>query len=155
MACFVWPVLAINSVIANCRIGWLTVPAKPTRPTQPDADGGYCYNLQSNVDYDVQSSLEYDLSTLTSDISTARQDITTVRADLANLNSSGLPLPAGAAASVAARQAIRQAVSAANADIDQVNQDVVTAYAAGNATATGSCAGDGPGSPPTPVSHIG
>ena len=51
--------------------------------------------MQSDVDYDVQSGLEYDLNTLTSKIGTARSDIATLDNDLATLSASGLPAPAG------------------------------------------------------------
>ena len=129
-----------------------------------NGNGSDCYNLQSNVeydaqsnvDYDIQSNLDYDLQTnLIPDIQAARQAITTLQGDQATLASDGLTAPPGDASAVsAAHRAIRQAIAAANADIDQANGDDAEAYAIPNAMATGSCSGDGLGNPPAPVKHI-
>jgi hypothetical protein len=63
--------------------------------------------------------------------------------------------PSGAGAAItAARQAFGQATTA-NGYIGRVNSDVVAAYSAANGVASGPCAGDGPGRPPSPVKHIG
>lgn len=121
-----------------------------------DAAGGkgsYCDNVFAVGDDsyaldDDGYSIATDASTLTDDISTARQDIRTAQNDLRNLGAGGLPVPSNAAAVLAAaRQAIRHAISVANADIAAVNQADRTAYAIANGLATGSCQGQGPGSP--------
>lgn len=115
--------------------------------------GSYCDNVYTVGDdaYTLDDdgySISDDVSTLTGDISTARQDIRTAHNDLAALSASGLPAPSNAAAAVsAARQAIRHAIAVANGDIAAGDQDDRTAYAIGNGLATGSCQGQGPGSP--------
>jgi len=128
-----------------------------------NAGGGDCINLEGIVNPDVEGSvvpdvqggLVPDLSTLTNDIGSAQSDISTLQNDLATLKSDGLPSPPGASAAITAtNQAIAAAVSQANSDIATANSDVNQAYAAGNAIATGACSGDGPGSPPTPVSPV-
>jgi hypothetical protein len=130
----------------------------------PNADGGDCYNLESNVNYDAEDDVEYDAQddfgydlqeNLQPDISSARNDVSTLQSDLSGLANMGLPAPQGAQAAItAANDAISGAISTANADISQENGYVSQAYAVANATATGSCAGDGPGSPPAPVQDI-
>jgi len=129
----------------------------------PNADGGGCYNLegnvdydvQSNVDYDIQSNLDYDLNNLTSDIHTVHQDMAAAQADLQTIASyGGTPPPGASSAIAAAHAAIRQAKATANGYIDQANADDAAAYAVANGIATGSCSGQGPGSPPAPVPHI-
>jgi hypothetical protein len=78
-----------------------------------------------------------------------------MQSDLSNLQSSGLPAPSGAQAAITtAQNAISNAVSAANADISQENSYVNQAYSAANSIATGNCAGDGPGSSPSPIQPI-
>jgi hypothetical protein len=128
----------------------------------PNADGGGCYNLEENVDYDATENVDYDATddlgydlqeNLKPDISTVRSDIATLKTDLVTLNAAALPAPAGAAAAItAAHQAIQQAIASANADIDQVNADVSEAYSIGNGMATSSCTG--PGATPAPIGHI-
>jgi hypothetical protein len=125
-----------------------------------DGQGSYCdgvYNANDAV-YTVNDdsySLSDDLDTLTDDIATARKDIQTLQGDLSSLQSSGLPAPQGANSTISAAQsAISSAVSRANSDIDAVNGYVASAYSAANGMATGSCSGNGPGSTPTPISHI-
>lgn len=130
----------------------------------PNADGGDCYNLESNVDYDAQQNVEYDaqqdlgydlLQNLVPDISSGRQDISTVQSDLSNLQSIGMPAPSGAQAAITtAQDTISKALSAANADISQENSYVSQAYSVANSIATGNCAGDGPGSTPSPIQPI-
>jgi hypothetical protein len=111
------------------------------------------YNDAATTVYnDQQTSLYNDAGTLSTDIATARSAIRTLRKDLSGLSSAGLPAPAGASASITtAQNAISSAISTANGDIGQVNADVVTAYRAANSIATGTCAGQGPGNPPTPI----
>jgi hypothetical protein len=71
------------------------------------------------------------------------------------LAASGLSATPGAAAAISAVQAaIASAISTVNADIDHVNDDLVTAYQIADSVGTGACAGDGPGTPPAGVSHI-
>ncbi len=67
----------------------------------------------------------------------------------------GLATPSGAQAAIsAARSVISHAVLTANADIQKVNSDVSQAYSLANNMATGNCAGDGPGSPSSPIQPI-
>lgn len=130
----------------------------------PNADGGDCYNLTSNVDYDAQSNVAYDAQSdfgydlqqnLVPDISSERQDISAFQTDLSNLQDMGLPAPSGAQAAItAAQNEIASAVSTANTDISQENGYVSQAYEVANSIATGSCAGDGPGSTPSPIQDI-
>jgi len=130
----------------------------------PNADGGYCYNLESNVNYDAESNVEYDAQddfgydlqeNLIPDISSERQDVSSLQSDLSSLQGMGLPAPSGAqAALMAAQKAISNAVSTANADISRENSYVNQAYSVANSIATGSCAGDGPGSAPSPIQDI-
>lgn len=130
----------------------------------PNADGGDCYNLDSNVDYDAEENVEYDAQedlgydlqeNLVPDISTGRHDISALQSDLSNLQSMSLPAPAGAGAAItAAQNAISDAISTANADIAQENGYVSQAYSISNGIATGNCAGDGAGSAPSPIQDI-
>jgi hypothetical protein len=130
----------------------------------PNADGGDCYNLESNVNYDAQSDVEYDAQSdfgydlqqnLVPDISSGRQDISALQSDLSNLQSLGLSTPSGAQAAITtAQNEISNAISTANSNVSQVNADVDAAWAVSNSTATGSCSGDGLGSPPSPVQGI-
>ena len=122
--------------------------------------GSYCTNVFTvaddamTVDDDLYT-LSDDLSTFTSDLATARQAITTVNTDIANLQASGLPAPAGAAADItAARQAIQSAITAANGDISQADTYDRSAFAIADGMATGSCSGDGPGSPSALINPI-
>jgi hypothetical protein len=122
--------------------------------------GSYCDNVYTvsddayTVDDDLYS-LSSDLTTLTDGIATVRQDIRTVNSDLANLSASGLPAPLGAASGIAtAQRMITEAIATANGYIDQANADDTTAYAIANGLATGSCAGQGPGSTSALIKHI-
>jgi hypothetical protein len=144
---------------ANSDLGQL----KSDAAQGPDGSGnspGSCVNVSSTVYNDAdstlyndqQSSLDNDVNSLAGAIQIARGDISTLNADLSSLSSSGLPAPAGAQAAIsAAQQAIRQAIASANSDIAQVNQDVVVGFQIANGLATGACAGDGPGAPPSPI----
>ena len=126
----------------------------------PNGASGDCYNLEGVVNYDVQGKVDYDLQGptasdsqgLASDLASARSAVQTLQTDLSGLSAAGLPAPAGASAAItAAQNTISTAVSTANGDISAVNSDVVTAYQVANGIATGSCAEDGPGSPPSPL----
>jgi hypothetical protein len=67
----------------------------------------------------------------------------------------GLPAPAGAGRAItAAQNAISAAISTANADIIQEDGYVSQAYTLSDSIATGNCAGDGAGSPPSPIQDI-
>jgi hypothetical protein len=131
----------------------------------PNADGGDCYNLESNVDYDAESNVEYDAQdnfgydlqeNLVPDISSGRQDISAVQSDLSALEGLNLPAPSDArAALTAAQNEIKRAASTANSDISQENSYVSQAYSVANGIATGNCSGDGPGSVPSPIQDIG
>jgi hypothetical protein len=130
----------------------------------PNADGGDCYNLTANVDYDAQENVEYDAQenfgydlqeNLVSDISSGRQDISALQSDLSNLQGMDLQAPSGAQSAITAAQSeIASAISTANADISQENGYVTQAYEVADSIATGSCAGDGPGSAPSPIQDI-
>jgi hypothetical protein len=129
----------------------------------PNADGGYCYNLTGNVhydvigvvDYDITGPFSHDLNTLTTGMGNAPVRYLHAAERPASLSAVGLPAPAGASDGItAAQQAVKEAISAADADIDQVNADDASACAVASGIATGSCAGQGPGSPPSPVRHI-
>jgi len=130
-----------------------------------DGPGGpQCYNLTANVDYDAESNVEYDAQNnfgydlqynLQPHISSDRSATSALQNDLSTLQGMGLAAPSGAQSAISAAQSvISQAVSAANADIQQVNSDVSQAYSLANGMATGNCAGDGPGSPSSPIQPI-
>jgi hypothetical protein len=128
-----------------------------------DAAGGqdsFCDNAiqvtdDSNTVDNDSNSVQGDLNSLTSDIATVRQDIQALGNDLSTLSASSLPPPPAAATAItAARQAIAMAITQANSGIDQVNADDAQAHATGNSLATGQCTGDGPGSPPAPITDI-
>jgi hypothetical protein len=64
-----------------------------------------------------------DATRLQEDINAAGSQVTAVQDDMATLHSEGADLPSGAQAAItAAHNAVSQAVTTANADIDQVNQ---------------------------------
>lgn len=131
-----------------------------TEKSDAKGDNSYCGAVQSvvgdaqSVDGDLQS-VSGDVQSMTPDISTVRQDISTVRNDLASLRSSGLSAPSGAYAAIkAARANLASAILQANGYIDQMNAIESQAYSLANGMATGSCSGDGPGSPSSPIPHI-
>jgi hypothetical protein len=125
--------------------------------------GSYCANLagtvdadiEGTVDADIQGSFLADLQALVDGFHTVHADIATVQGDLQTVISDGGTAPPGASAAIAAAHtAITQAKSTANGDIGQVNAIDSQAYEIGNAMATGSCSGQGPGNPPAPVPRI-
>lgn len=125
-------------------------------------DNSYCGATQmvagdaQLVDGDLQL-VQGDVQSLTPDLATIRQDIAQVQSDAQSLTSSGLPPPSGptaTAATSAARSSIQQAITRANGYIDQVNALDARAYSIANGMVTGSCSGDGPGSPTSPIQHI-
>lgn len=134
--------------------------------TQSDASQGQgydCENVQDTVYNDAATtlyndqvtSLANDVTTLQQDISTVQGDIITLKGALSTLRADGLAEPSGSAIAISGAQtAISSAVSQANTDIGQVNSDVVQGYSLANGLATGQCAGDGPGSPPSPQQDI-
>jgi hypothetical protein len=131
----------------------------------PNGVGGFCTNLESDVDAQAEDNVEANAvdnlgaevqDALQPDIASGHQDIATLTSDLSNLQSLGLPSPSGAQAAIAAaRSEIADAVSKANADISTENGYVDRAYSIANGIATGSCAGDGPGPVPQPIPRIG
>jgi hypothetical protein len=134
-----------------------------TRSDAAQGPGDQCVNASSTVYNDAastvyndqQSALYNDAGTLSTDIGNARTAITSLSNDLSGLSSAGLPAPAGASAAItAARQAIGEAIGQANGGIAQINADVVTAYQVANSIATGACAGQGPGNPPSPIAPL-
>jgi hypothetical protein len=69
-----------------------------------------------------QVSLGSDATTLQQDISTARSAISALQEDVSTLQSTGSPVPSGTQAAItSAQNAISQAVTTGNADIDQAN----------------------------------
>ncbi len=120
--------------------------------------GSYCDNVYNVGDdaYTVDDDsyiLSDDLYTLVSDFQTVHQDTAAATADLQTLAS--VPAPAGVSSALsAAHTAIRQAKATANSDITQMNAIDRAAYSIANAMATGSCSGQGPGSPGGLVTHI-
>lgn len=124
---------------------------------------GDCYQIEEVVDYDVTETLDYDatesfgydLDTFERDVATAQSDIAGVDAALATVAEDGLTAPQDANSELsAAHAAISSAVREAKADIATVNHAIVAGYAIANGIATGSCSGDGPGSPPAPISPV-
>lgn len=130
----------------------------------PNADGGNCYNLTANVDYDARSNVAYDAQAdfgydlqynLVPDIASGRQDVTALQSALSDLQNLGQPAPPGAQPAITtAQNAISNAVTTANADTSQENGYVTQAYQVASGIATGNCAGDGPGSTPSPIQGI-
>jgi len=131
-----------------------------TEKQDASSDNSYCAATQTvagdaqSVDGDLQS-VQGDVQSMTPDIATVRQDIAAVQNDLANLTSSGLPAPSDATATIASARAIlKNAIVQANGYIDQINAIDAHAYSIANGMATGSCSGDGPGSPTSPIPHL-
>ena len=119
-----------------------------------------CANLEGTVNADVEGSVDAgmeggfdaDLGSLTSGIASARSAIGALQNDLSGLHAAELSAPSGAASAITSAQgAISNAVSTANGDIQKENGLVGQAYQVANGIATGSCSGDGPGSPPNPI----
>jgi hypothetical protein len=109
---------------------------------------------QPTVYNDVMTTVYNDVNTtLANDISALRSS--TVQNDQTGLSNLGLPGTPGASAAISAAQStISSAISTANADIDHANGDLDAAYQVADTVGTGSCAGDGPGQPPSGVSHL-
>jgi hypothetical protein len=133
------------------------------RSDAANGNGDQCINASTTVYNDAATTVYNDdlttvyndSLTIANDISGVRKDISTVQADQAALQSNGLPATPGASAAISAAQAaITSAISTANADIDHANADLDAAYQIANSVGTGSCAGDGPGTPPAGVSHL-
>jgi len=134
--------------------------------TQSDASqgpGDQCINASTTVYNDAATALyndqvttlANDVTTLQQDISTVKQDITTSQSDLQTLQSDGVSAPANASSAASnAQSAISSAVAKANQDISAVNSDVAQGYQIANGLATGACAGQGPGDPPSPEPSI-
>jgi hypothetical protein len=133
-----------------------------TRSDAAQGQGTDCENVSSTV-YNDAASLVYndavsltsnDIDTLTRDIATVQSDIATLKSAVQTLAADGGSDPSAAGAIATAHEATVNARSKANTDIASVNSDVDAAYSVANGLATGSCAGDGPGSPPTPLPQI-
>ena len=122
--------------------------------------GSYCDNVITVGDDaiavdDDAITLSDDLITLTDDFGTVRQDMATVQGDLQTLSNDGVNAPPGAAGALAAaHSAIKQAKVTANGYISQVDSIDREAFSIGNGMATGSCAGNGPGSPSSLVAPL-
>ncbi|WAH99743.1 hypothetical protein [Arthrobacter sp. MMS18-M83] len=133
------------------------------RQDAANGNGDNCYNIHGVVDYDARSVVGYDVTSSASyDVNQEQKAINGVRSDIqavqsaeAALKSGGLPATNGASDAIAtAQQHVSQGVATTNTAIDSLNADLTTAYSVANAAGTGSCAGDGPGSPPAGLSHI-
>ncbi|WP_035803895.1 hypothetical protein [Kitasatospora mediocidica] len=128
-----------------------------------NGNGDNCYNVQvtvaydarTNVGYDVTTSASYDVGQERSALTSAGSDIQAVQRAEAALSTAGLPATPGAGDAITtAQQHDTEAVATTNSAIDSLNSDLATAYRIANSAGTGSCAGDGPGSPPAGLSHI-
>ncbi|MDH6144153.1 hypothetical protein P3T35_006190 [Kitasatospora sp. GP30] len=128
-----------------------------------NGNGDNCYNIQVTVDYDASTNVGYDVTTAASydvgreqsALTSARSDIQAVQRAEAALNTAGLPATPGASDAITtAQQHDTEAVTTTNSAIDSLNSDLATAYSIAKSAGTGSCAGDGPGSPPAGLSHI-
>jgi hypothetical protein len=131
-----------------------------TEKQDATASNSYCSTTDTvagdaeSVDGDLQS-VGGDVESLSPDLSTVRQDISTLKGDLQRVSADGLPALAGASAAiVTARTNLRQAITQANGYITQVNAIDAEAYSIADNLATGSCSGDGPGSPTSPIPAI-
>jgi hypothetical protein len=122
--------------------------------------GSDCFNVSSTVSYDASSTLEYDqqstlpydVGTLQTAVGTVMSDISQVSTALDTLSNAGGSTPGDPQGAISqARAHIKAAVSSANGSIQSVNADVNQGYAIANGLAYGQCAGDGPGSPPSPI----
>jgi hypothetical protein len=123
-------------------------------------DNSYCSAVESvagdaeSVNGDLES-VQGDVESTSPDISAVRQDITSLTGDSRALASDGLPpLPGAAGAIDTARANLTRAITTANSYIDQINTIDAQAYSLADSMATGSCEGDGPGSPTSPIPHI-
>jgi hypothetical protein len=134
-----------------------------TRSDAANGNGDQCINASTTVYNDaattvyndVLTSAYNDVGTLSTEISTVRRDISTVQSDQAALANGGLPSTPGTMDAISVAQArIASAISTVNADIDHVNGDLAAAYQTANSVGTGACAGSGPGTPPTGLSHL-
>jgi hypothetical protein len=134
-----------------------------TRSDAANGNGYDCENVQDTVYNDAATTVYNDVLTtvlneadnLGTDIAKVRKDITTVQNDQAALSTARLPGTSGAGAAISAAQnMIATAIATANADIDHANSDLSAAYAVADSVGAGSCAGDGPGNPPSGVSHL-
>jgi hypothetical protein len=135
-----------------------------TRSDAKAGNGDQCTNASTTVYNDAATTVYNDvLTTIANDATSTANEANSVRNDISNLNNAiqtlrgeSQPSPAGASQAITAGQtAVSDAISTANADIDRANADLANAYRVANSVGTGDCAGDGPGSAPAPVAHIG
>ena len=122
--------------------------------------GSYCDNVYTvgddtyTVDDDT-ATVGDDVYTMTGDFQTVHQDMATVNGDLQTIANDGGVVPQGASSALsAAHAAIKQAKATANGYIDQVDATDNQAFTIASGMATGSCSGQGPGSPGSLVPHI-
>jgi hypothetical protein len=134
-----------------------------TRADAANGNGNECLNASTTVYNDaattvyndVLTTAYNDLQTVASDISTVRADVSTVQSDQSALQSGGLPTTTGASAAISGAQAaIASAITTVNADIANLNADLDTAYQIADSVGTGTCAGDGPGTPPAGLGDL-
>jgi hypothetical protein len=151
-------VSSLNSDVTQANTDLAT-----TKSDASQGQGSYCVNVDSTVYNDAASTLyndqvsttSNDANTLQTGIGSVRSDISTVNGDLQTLSADGIAAPSEANTAISSAQsAISAAVTKGNADISAVEADVSQGYAIANGLATGSCQGDGPGSPPSPVQPI-
>jgi hypothetical protein len=108
-----------------------------------------------------------DLGVAEAGLLQSQQAIARVRSELAVISKQGLTSPPRAAEAItAARQRLRSALTAINDDISSENSAIAQAYTLANnmakipatpgrpGTYFGSCLGDAPGQPPTPIPPI-
>jgi hypothetical protein len=134
-----------------------------TRSDAANGNGDQCINASTTVYNDAATTVYNDVlttayndaGTISTDISTVRGDIRTVQSDQAALANRGLRATPGATDAISAAHAkIASAIFTVNADIDHANGDLATAYQLANSVGTGTCAGNGPGTPPAGLSHL-
>lgn len=134
-----------------------------TRSDAANGNGDQCINASTTVYNDaattvlndVVTTVLNDVGTVASDITQVRKDITAVQSDAAALaNSGGQPTSDPSPVISSAQAAVASAISTVNPEIDHANGDLAAAYQGADSVGTGSCQGDGPGSPPSGVGYL-
>jgi hypothetical protein len=133
------------------------------RQDAANGPGANCYNIDVVVDNDAAYVVGFDVTqTALNDTSTEQLQLNSIRGDIAAvqntqaaLKAAGLPATPGADSAIAtAHQHVAEALITANSAIDALNADLNTAYDIANKTATGACAGHGPGTAPSGPQHV-
>ena len=123
---------------------------------------GDCSNMStissdasSTLASDLTSTIASDVTTLQGDIDTVNKDISTVQSDIQTLQQDGVSVPGDVSGSIgSAQSAIGGVKQGANANIATAAGYVDQGYQIANSLATGSCAGMGPGTPPSPPAGL-